>query len=83
MYPNQTCPLDGCTHLDTLASLLTCPVLSGQVDNSISVQYEDVFSPDLEKQRAAAEVYDRLLQISCLNWSHALIFKLMISFKQH
>ena len=63
MYPNQTCPLDGCTHLDTLASLLTCPVLSGQVDNSISVQYEDVFSPDLEKQRAVVEVYDRLLEI--------------------
>ena len=63
MYPNKTCPLDGCTHLDTLDSLLTCPVLSGQVDTSISVEYEDVFSPDLEKQRAVTEVYARLLEI--------------------
>ena len=66
MYPNQTCPLEGCTHLDTLASLLTCPVLRSQsrhLLNNNNVQYEDVFAADLERQRAVVEVFDRLLEV--------------------
>ena len=64
MYLTKQCPLDGCTHLDTLPGLLTCPALRtrlGNLDNS-EVKYEDVFSPRLEEQRAAAELFARLLE---------------------
>ena len=63
MYPNKQCPLDGCKHLDTLPGLLTCPALRTSVkDHNNSIRYEDVFSHRLEEQRAAAELFARLLE---------------------
>ena len=56
MYTNQTCPLEGCTHLDTLASLLTCLVLRSQSRQLLN-------NNDLERQRAVVEVFDRLLEV--------------------
>ena len=64
MYPTKLCPLDSCTHLDTLPRLLTCPTLRARVADlgSSQVRYEDVFSPRLKEQMAAAELFARLLE---------------------
>ena len=64
MYPTKLCPLDGCTHLDSLPDLLTCPTLRTRVTDlgHSQVRYEDVFSPRLKEQVAAAELFSRLLE---------------------
>ena len=64
MYPNKECPMEGCTHLDTLPMLLTCPALRTRAsDMPTTVCYEDMFSPRVEEQKAAVKMFSRLLEI--------------------
>ena len=66
LYSDTLCPL-GCGEEDTLQNVLTCAVLLSHhksSDLSVSaVKYEDVFSPDVRKQKAATESFQQLLQI--------------------
>ena len=60
------CPL-GCGALDTLQNILSCNVIkqhhtSHDITDS-DIKYEDVFSPDIRKQKQAAELYRELLEI--------------------
>ena len=66
MYPDVACPL-GCGQTDTLPNILTCPALqvhmmTDSVTND-AVKYEDVFSPDVKKQKQVTELYRQLLEI--------------------
>ena len=66
MYQEQLCPL-GCGDIDTLQNLLTCSVILSKLHTDIlathSVQYEDIFSEDITKQKEVTELYTQLLQI--------------------
>ena len=66
MYQEQLCPL-GCGDIDTLQNLLTCSVMSSKIHTDIlathSVQYEDIYSEDITKQKEVTELYTQLLQI--------------------
>ena len=59
MFVNVDCPL-GCDHKDTLPNILTCPVLQSHIQsNDVAnnkVKYEDVFSPDIVKQKKATQL---------------------------
>ena len=64
LYPDKRCPL-GCGDMDTLKNILTCQVLkqshaSHDVTN-IDIRYEDIFSPDISKQKQVTELYRQLL----------------------
>ena len=64
-YQDKECPLPGCSHPDTLANLLTCPIIRdrlGATDATI-VAYEDVFSQDIGCLRKATDVYEKILDI--------------------
>ena len=66
MFGSQTCPLDGCSHLDTLPGLLDCEKLRSRAGNLLEntkVQYMDVFSSRLEQQREAVIVFAKLLNL--------------------
>ena len=66
MYQEQLCPL-GCGDIDTLQNLFTCSVILSKLHTDIlathSVQYEDIFSEDITKQKEVTELYTQLLQI--------------------
>ena len=66
MYLSKTCPLDGCSHLDTLPGLLTCPALMVRARHLLEhtqVKYTHVFSQVEEEQKAAVELYAVLLEL--------------------
>ena len=66
MFFNVDCPL-GCDHKDTLPNILTCPVLQSHIQsNDVAnnkVKYEDIFSPDIVKQKQVTQLYTQLLEI--------------------
>ena len=60
------CPL-GCGEKYTLQNILTCKVLkqyhvSNDVTNNV-IQYEDIFSSDIGKQKKVTHLYEQLLEI--------------------
>ena len=66
LYPNKMCPL-GCGEKDTLQNILTCKVLkqyhvSNDVTNNV-IQYTDIFSSDIGKQKKVTHLYEQLLEI--------------------
>ena len=60
------CPL-GCTETDTLSHVLSCTVLQANMDSTSlatsTVQYRDIFSTDIVKQKQVTEAYIQLLKI--------------------
>jgi hypothetical protein len=63
MFPSKQCPLPGCEEQDFLPHAQDCLVLRDMVKlEEDEVRYLEVFSPDLEKQRAAVDLYGRLLE---------------------
>ena len=66
LYPDKMCPL-GCGALDTLQNILSCTVLrqhhTSQDITESDIRYEDVFSPDITKQKQVVELYRELLEI--------------------
>ena len=63
MFPTKQCPLDGCEERDSLPHVQDCLVLRDMVKLEVDeVRYQDVFTQDLEKQRAVVVLYGRLLE---------------------
>ena len=66
LYKDKMCPL-GCGHQDTIPNLLKCNViLKHQKSDSVAfgkVQYEDIFSKDVKKQKQATYLYENMLEI--------------------
>ena len=66
MYPDVGCPL-GCTETDTLSHVLSFTVLQANMDSTSlatsTVQYRDIFSTDIVKQKQVTEAYIQLLKI--------------------
>ena len=66
MYADLTCPL-GCGDEDTLPNVLACIVLKDKMGTkSVAancVEYSDVYSSDIVKQKQVTEMYTQLLQI--------------------
>ena len=66
MYQDVLCPL-GCGDIDTLSNILTCQVLKTNMTSSSiatdTIQYSDVFSTDVVKQKHVIEAYSQLLEI--------------------
>ena len=65
LYRDTLCPL-GCGEEDTLQNILSCKVLlanhsSTQISVS-DIEYQDIFSPDILKQKQVTEIYRQLLQ---------------------
>ena len=65
----MVCPL-GCGNNDTLPNMpnmLTCSVLQNNLHSEKvsrqKVQYEDIFSPDIVKQKQVTELYIQLIEI--------------------
>ena len=57
----------GFEHIDSLENLLTCTVLTSNLQcetvTSNTIVFEDIFSNDLAKQRQITELLSQLLQI--------------------
>ena len=66
MFPDVDCPL-GCRHIDSLPNILKCPVLQAHMrTNNVAidaVKYEDIFSPDIVKQKQVTELFAQCLEI--------------------
>ena len=62
MFPSKECPLPDCSEPNSLPHTLTCRVLQGSVTEPSTVQYGDVFSPDLTVQREAVARFSRILE---------------------
>ena len=66
MYSDAACPL-GCGNTDTLSYILSCNVLQASMDSTClahsPVQYSDVYSTDIVKQREVTHAYAQLLKI--------------------
>ena len=66
MYQEHFCPL-GCGEIDNLQNLLKCRIILDNLHSdqlaTNSVQYEDIFSEDITKQKEATELYSQFLQI--------------------
>ena len=66
MYSDLTCPL-GCGDEDTLPNVLTCNVIKDKHEtDSVAtsfVEYSDIYSSDIVKQKQVTEMYTQLLQI--------------------
>ena len=66
MYKDMMCPL-GCGEKDTIQNVLTCRVLKQNYrSNEISiceVEFKDIFSQDINKQKQVTEIYEKLLEI--------------------
>ena len=66
MFGSQNCPLDGCSHMDTLPGLLDCEGLrsrAGSLLENTKVQDMDVFSSSLEQQREVVIIFAKLLNL--------------------
>ena len=61
MFPDKSCPLEGCSLPDSLGHILACTVLTGTAQSS-TVQYSHVFSGDLQLQWEATTHYSQLLE---------------------
>ena len=66
MFADTNCPL-GCMHADTIPNILTCPaILAHSRSNDAAtgrVQYEDIFSSDIVKQKQVTSLYRKHLDI--------------------
>ena len=66
MYSDAVCAL-GCGDTDTLSHILSCNVLQASMDSTClahsTVQYSDVYSTDIVKQKEVTHVYTQLLKI--------------------
>ena len=66
IYKDTMCPL-GCGEKDTIQNILTCRVLKENYkSNEVSiseVQYENIFSQDIYKQKQVTELFERLLEV--------------------
>jgi hypothetical protein len=66
MYTDASCPL-GCNEIDTIPHILSCSALQQNMNSqdiaNNAVKYEDIFSPDLIKQKQVTELYIQLLEI--------------------
>ena len=66
MYADLTCPL-GCGDEDTLPNVLTYNVFKDKMrTESVAtncVEYSDVYSSDIVKQKQVTEMYTQLLRI--------------------
>ena len=66
MFSDANCPL-GCLHEDTIPNILTCPaILAHRQSNDAAignVQYEDIFSSDIVKQKQVTSLYRKHLDI--------------------
>ena len=66
MYQEHFCPL-GCGESDTLPNILTCPIIQNNLHSdqlaTQRIQYEDIFSEDITKQKQVTELYSQLLDI--------------------
>ena len=63
-YPNVLCPLE-CGETDTLENLLSCSVLNNLSKNKSiqpAVQFQDLFSDDVNKQNRITNIYKQLLE---------------------
>ena len=62
MYQDNSCPRQ-CGSLDTLQNLLTCAALQTYIkDDQKHIQHLDVYSSDMDQQRAAAILFTELLE---------------------
>ena len=59
MFADVLCPL-GCGNSDTLEHILTCSVLQNKLNSEYiltdKVKFEDIYSPDVKKQRQITEL---------------------------
>ena len=66
MYTDIQCPLK-CGEEDTLQHILQCSILKSHNTSSdishTNIEYKDVFSSDIVKQKQATELYQQLLDI--------------------
>ena len=66
MYTDIQCPLK-CGEDDTLQHILQCSILKSHHTSSdishTNIEYKDVFSNDIVKQKQATELYQQLLDI--------------------
>ena len=66
MFSDANCSL-GCLHEDTIPNILTCPaILAHRQSNDAAignVQYEDIFSSDIVKQKQVTSLYRKHLDI--------------------
>ena len=66
MFADVLCPL-GCGNSDTLENILTCSVLQNKLNSehlvTNAVKFEDIYSPDVTKQRQITELYLQLIDI--------------------
>ena len=66
LYKDKMCPL-GCGNLDTIPNILTCSILKNlHKSDGVAIgklQYEDIFSNDIQKQKQVTDLYDKLLEI--------------------
>ena len=64
MYADHSCPL-GCGDKDSIPNILKCSVLRNKLQSdSITknyLNYEDIFSNDVMKQKEITELYTQLL----------------------
>ena len=61
MYPDKTCPLQGCSAPDYLEHIMDCRV-TDPAEQTPTVQYRDVFSSEVQLQWEATLLYSRLLK---------------------
>ena len=66
MFVDTSCPL-GCAHQDTIPNILTCPVIRAHTESNNAaigtVQYGDIFSSDILKQKQVTTLYRKHLEI--------------------
>ena len=66
MYADVLCPL-GCDKTDTIPHILECISLQQNMNSqdivNSTVKYEDIFSPEVIKQKQVTELYIQLLEI--------------------
>ena len=66
LYKDKMCPL-GCGDQDTIPNILKCNVIKKlqKSDEMIhgDVQYEDIFSKNIQKQKQVAALYDNFIEI--------------------
>ena len=65
LYKDRMCPL-GCGDLDTIPNILTCSILKNlHKSDGVAIgklQYEDIFSNDIQKQKQVTDLCDKLLE---------------------
>ena len=63
LYQDKKCPMDGCSHEDTLDNLTSCPAIAANMHTQSAVVYRDVFSQDIAKLKEATTRYTAILEV--------------------